>query len=98
MRMRLALAGLLAFGLAAVLAAPALAAGPIAVTPSGALEGVANGACWSGAASRMRLLPSVPSVGARRLRPARGAGVRDATAFGSPCLQPLAFDYDGNVT
>ena len=68
------------------------------MTPSGALEGVANGDVleWRG-------IPyAAPPVGALRWRaPAPAAswsGVRDATAFGSPCLQPFAFDDNGDVT
>ena len=46
----------------------------------------------------MRLLPSVRLRWRAPAPAASWSGVRDATAFGSPCLQPFAFDDNGNVT
>lgn len=97
MRVRVALAGLFAFACSCVAAAPALAAGPIVVTPSGALEGVAGG---SGLEWRGIPYAAAP-VGALRFRPPASAGswsgVRSATSFGSSCLQPDGFAPDGSV-
>ena len=71
--------------------------GPVVVTLSGALmEGVttASGQEWRG-------IPfAAPPIGALRFRPAPAgswSGVRDATRFGSPCLQPDEFAPDGSV-
>ena len=97
MRTRVALIGLFALACSCVAVAPALAAGPIVVTPSGALEGVTTGSGpeWRG-------IPyAAPPVGALRFRPPAPAGswsgVRDAASFGSPCLQPDEFAPDGSV-
>src|SRR4051812_6433019 len=97
MRLRSALAGLFAFACSFVAAAPALATGPIVMTPSGALEGVITGSGreWRG-------IPyAAPPVGALRFRPPAAAvswsGVRNAASFRSPCLQPDEFGADGSV-
>lgn len=95
MTLRRGLVGIAAAVAAVVAAAPALA-GPIVVTQSGALEGVE-----SGAITEWRGIPyATPPVGALRFRPpapaASWAGVRDATTFASPCLQPSAFGISGS--
>ena len=97
MRTRVALVGLFALACSCVAAAPALAAGPIVVTPSGALEGVTTGS-----GQEWRGIPyAAPPIGALRFRPPAPAGswsgVRNATSFGSPCLQPDEFAPDGSV-
>jgi para-nitrobenzyl esterase len=94
---RVALAGLFALACSCVAVAPALAAGPIVVPPSGALEGVT-----SGSGREWRGIPyAAPPIGALRFRPPAPAGswsgVRDATSFGSPCLQPDEFAPDGSI-
>lgn len=83
----------------AVAAIPALAAtGPTVVTQNGAVSGVANGSMkeWRG-------IPyAAPPIGNLRWRPPAPAaswhGLRDATTFASPCVQPSAFAADGSVT
>src|SRR4051794_16117009 len=97
MRLRVLLAGLFLFACSCVAAVPAFATGPVVVTASGALEGVttASGRDWRG-------IPyAAAPIGARRFRPPVPAvswsGLRDATSFGSPCLQPAEFAPDGSV-
>ena len=94
---RVVLAGLFALASSCVAAGPALSAGPIVVTTSGALEGVA-----SGSGREWRGVPyAAAPVGALRFRrpaPAGSwSGVRSATSFGSACLQPDEFADDGSV-
>jgi|tagenome__1003787_1003787.scaffolds.fasta_scaffold20981394_3 para-nitrobenzyl esterase len=97
MWMRTVAGGLFAFVCSCFVVAPALASGPIVVTPSGAIEGVTtpSGREWRG-------IPyAAAPIGALRFRPPARAGswsgVRDAASFGSPCLQPSDFASDGSV-
>ena len=86
-------------GVLAAAAGPANALNrPVVTVEGGALVGVVNGSVkeWRGIAY------AAPPVGDLRWRPpappASWQGVRDASAFSSPCIQPSSFAADGSIT